>query len=77
MSVYTPIHKLLEALIYTTGYFQYVTAKPGGEQRRANVEMLLSKAVAFEQTSFYGVFHFLRYIEQLSKYEVDYGEADI
>ena len=77
MSIYTPIHKLLEALIYTTGYFQYVTAKPGGEQRRANVEMLLSKAVAFEQTSFYGVFHFLRYIEQLSKYEVDYGEADI
>ena len=54
-----------------------MTAKPGGEQRRANVEMLLSKAVAFEQTSFYGVFHFLRYIEQLSKYEVDYGEADI
>lgn len=77
MSVYTPIHKLLEALIYTTGYFQYVTARPGGEQRRANVEMLLSKAAAFEQTSFYGVFHFLRYIEQLSKYEVDYGEADI
>lgn len=77
MSVYTPIHKLLEALIYTTGYFQYVTAKPGGEQRRANVEMLLSKAAAFEKTSFYGVFHFLRYIEQLSKYEVDYGEADI
>lgn len=77
MSVYTPIHKLLEALIYTTGYFQYVTAKPGGEQRRANVEMLLSKAAAFEQTSFYGVFHFLRYIEQLSKYEVDYGEVDI
>lgn len=77
MSVYTPIHNLLEALIYTTGYFQYVTAKPGGEQRRANVEMLLSKAAAFEQTSFYGVFHFLRYIEQLSKYEVDYGEADI
>ncbi len=77
ISVYTPIHKLLEALIYTTGYFQYVTAKPGGEQRRANVEMLLSKAAAFEQTSFYGVFHFLRYIEQLSKYEVDYGEADI
>lgn len=52
MSVYTPIHKLLEALIYTTGYFHYVTAKPGGEQRRANVEMLLSKAAAFEQTSF-------------------------
>ena len=77
MAVYTPIHKLLEALIYETGYLQYVSAKPGGEQRRANVEMLMTKAAAFEQTSFYGVFHFLRYMEQLSKYEVDYGEADI
>ena len=76
-AVYTPIHKLLEKLIYDTGYLEYVTAKAGGEQRKANVEMLLMKAVAFEQTSFYGVFHFLRYMEQLEKYEVDYGEADI
>ena len=46
-------------------------------QRRANVQMLLEKAAAFEQTSYYGLFHFVRYMEQLEKYDVDYGEANI
>ena len=37
--------------------------------------MLVQKAQAFEQTSYHGLFHFVRYIEKLHKYEVDYGEA--
>lgn len=74
---YTPIHKLLQDILTTTGYLDHVTARPGGSQRRANVEMLLTRAAAFENTSYYGLFHFLRYVEQLEKYEVDYGEADV
>ena len=74
---YTPIHTLIQGIITDTGYIEYVSAKPGGEQRRANVEMLLTKAAAFEKTSYYGLFHFLRYIKQLEKYQVDYGEADV
>lgn len=76
-SAYTPIHKLIQEILQDTGYLNYVTARPGGERRRANVEMLLTRAAAFENTSYYGLFHFLRYIEQLEKYEVDYGEADV
>ncbi len=74
---YTPIHMLIQDIVTDTGYMEYVSAKPGGEQRRANVEMLLTKAAAFEKTSYYGLFHFLRYIKQLEKYQVDFGEADI
>lgn len=74
---HTPIHGLIQDILTETGYAEYVSAKPGGEQRRANVEMLLVRAAAFENTSYYGLFHFLRYIEQLEKYQVDYGEADI
>ena len=74
---YTPIHMLLQEILTETGYLEYVTARPGGNQRRANVEMLLTRAAAFEHTSYYGLFHFLRYMEQLEKYQVDYGEADI
>ncbi len=74
---YTPIHKLIQDILTRTGYLEYVCAKPSGEQRCANVEMLLTKAAAFENTSYYGLFHFLRYIEQLEKYQVDYGEADV
>lgn len=45
--------------------------------RIANVEMLMEKACAFEGTSYKGLFNFVRYIEQLKKYNVDYGEAGI
>ncbi len=76
-TAYTPIHKLIQEILSDTGYLDYVTAYPGGEQRRANVEMLLTRAAVFENTSYYGLFHFLRYVEQLEKYEVDYGEADV
>lgn len=50
---------------------------PGGIQKKANLEMLEEKARAFEATSYKGLFHFIRYIEQLEKYDVDYGEASI
>ena len=49
----------------------------GGEQRRANVELLLQKSSAYEQTSYFGAFHFVRYLQQIMEKEVDYGEADI
>ena len=76
-TIYMPIHELLQDIVTTTGYLHYVSALPGGEQRKANVQILLEKASAFEQTSYYGLFHFVRYIEQLEKYDVDYGEANI
>ncbi|SHK51031.1 helicase-exonuclease AddAB subunit AddA [Hespellia stercorisuis] len=74
---YHGIHELLWQIIEETGYGDYVAAMPGGEQRRANIDMLVEKAVAFEGTSYKGLFNFVRYIEQLRKYDVDYGEASI
>ena len=52
-TAYTPIHKLIQDILTDTGYLDYVSARPGGEQRRANVEMLLTRAASFEQTSYY------------------------
>lgn len=77
MVPYTAIHSLLWKLVENTGYGNYIAALPGGEQRTANVDMLIEKAIRFESTSYKGLFHFVRYIEQLYKYEVDYGEANI
>lgn len=74
---YTPVHDLLRKIMEDTGYGDYVSAMPGGVQRRANLSMLLEKAKAFESTSYKGLFHFVRYVEQLKKYDVDYGEAAI
>ena len=74
---YTPVHELLAEIIEDTGYGLSVETMPGGAQRMANVEMLVEKASAFEGTSYKGLFNFVRYIGQLKKYDVDYGEAGI
>lgn len=72
-----PIHELLYYILEDTGYLRYVAAMPGGERRKANIEMLMEKAIAYERTSYRGLFHFIRYIDKLQKYQVDFGEADI
>ena len=76
LTPYTSIRDLLQQILDDYDYLNYVTALPAGSKRRANVEMLLTKASAFEKTSYFGLFHFIRYMEQLEKYDVDYGEAD-
>ncbi len=67
--------ELVNGILSRFHYVEYVTALPAGTQRKANVEMFVQKTVDFEKTSYHGLFHFLRYMEQLKKYEVDFGEA--
>lgn len=75
LAVYLSVQELLQTILRETDYLNYVAVKPEGNRRRANVQMLLVKAADYEKTSYFGLYHFLRYMEQLEKYEVDYGEA--
>ena len=77
MTVYLPIRELLLHIVRDHDYLHYTAALPSGSKRKANVEMLFTKASDFEKTSYFGLFHFIRYIEQLEKYDVDYGEAEL
>jgi len=74
---YTPIHELIGEILTKTGYGLYAGAMPGGAQRRANLQMLVEKAMEYESTSYRGLFNFIRYVEQLQKYQVDFGEVNI
>ena len=74
---FTPIDKLLTYIIEETGYKVYMASMPGGLKRAANIDMLVEKASAFEKTSYKGLFNFVRYINQIRKYDVDYGEAGV
>ena len=71
------VHELLWRILMESGYLVQVRALPGGVQRQANVEMLLAKAQDYEKISYHGLFHFVRYIERMQKYQMDFGEADI
>ena len=74
-AAYLPIHELIHRMYLKTGYYDYVSAMPAGEARKANLDMLIEKASAYEKTSYKGLFHFIRYIERLKKYDTDFGEA--
>jgi len=77
MATYATIRELLQQIFHDYNYLEYVASLPAGERRKANIEMLLVKAGDFEKTSYHGLFHFVRYIEQLEKYKTDEGEAGL
>ncbi len=72
---YTPIHTLIQQIYEETGYRDLASAMPAGEQRRANLDMFLENAAAYEKTSYHGLYHFVRYIDLIIKNNVDIGEA--
>ncbi len=72
-----PVHQLIAEILEKTGYGNAAAALPGGEQRKANLTMLITRAREYEKTSYKGLFNFIRYIEQLKSYEVDFGEANL
>ncbi len=76
-AVYMRLHRLLRYILEKTEYGYILSAMPGGKLRMANVEMLIKRAVDYETTSYHGVFQFVRYIERLQKYSVDFGEASL
>jgi len=76
-AVFMKLKELIRYLYDETGYYDYVSALPGGPVRRANLDMLLKKAADFEMTGYSGLYDFNRYIENLKKYETDFGEASV
>ncbi len=76
MATYTPVHGLLMHFI-DNEYAHHVMCMSKGEQRMANLSMLLTKAEDFGRTSFKGLYAFVRYMDQIRRYEMDDGEAGI
>ena len=74
-AVYTPIHELIASVISDFSYDHYVRALLDGARREGNLRLLKKRAADYEQTSFHGLFKFLRYIDNMKKYEIDFGEA--
>ena len=72
---YTSINELLEDIVTKSGYLFHVSSMPYGDQRRSNVYMLIEKARQYESGSFKGLYHFIRYINEIRSYEIDFGEA--
>lgn len=72
-------HGSLSELIWQvyedTHYYEMVGILPNGKQRQANLRALHDRAMAYEKTSFRGLFRFLRFIDRMRKRGDDLGEA--
>ncbi len=67
---------LLNLILEETGYATYCAALPAGEQRSANLQMLLDQADAYDRMGYAGLFRFLRYIDSIRERRIDLGEAN-
>lgn len=76
-SRYTPINQLIWEIITDTGYYGYVGALPGGEQRQANLKILFKRAKDFEKTSYRGLYNFINFINNIKTSSEDMGSAKI
>ena len=58
-----------------TNYFEMVGAMSNGKQRQANLRALHDRAIAYEKSSFRGLFRFLRFIDRMQSRGDDLGVA--
>ena len=74
---YMSISEMITFILEETGYYWFVGAMKSGKRRQANIDMLIQKADVYEDSSFKGLFNFLRYMERLKTNDIDFAEAAI
>ncbi|OMP67112.1 helicase-exonuclease AddAB subunit AddA [Domibacillus epiphyticus] len=66
---------LIWELYLDTQFYAFAGGMPGGKQRQANLRALYDRARQYEETSFRGLFRFLRFIERMRERGDDLGTA--
>lgn len=69
------LHELIWMIYHDTAYIEYAAAQPNGRQRQANLYALAERASQFEESSFRGLFQFIRFIEKMQEYNQDFAES--
>lgn len=70
-----PLADLIWDIYLKTNYYEMVGAMANGKQRQANLRALHDRALAYEKTSFRGLFRFLRFIDRMKSRGDDLGIA--
>ncbi|UTH09961.1 helicase-exonuclease AddAB subunit AddA [Macrococcoides canis] len=71
------VKDLIDYIYNDTLLVEKFTLLAGGNQRQANLEGLLQKAEQFEQSSYRGIYQFLRFVDNILEAGKDFGEMNI
>lgn len=72
-----PLVDLIWTIYTDTGFLDYVGGLASGKQRKANLHALYDRAASYEETSFKGLFQFIRFIEKMQKKDKDLAEPNM
>lgn len=74
-SRFNSLANLIWKLYLDTHYLEYVGGLVNGDQRQSNLHALYQRAASYEETSFKGLFQFIKFIEHMQKRDNDLAEA--
>lgn len=74
-SRFNSLADLIWKLYQDTHYLEYVGGLANGDQRQTNLHALYQRAASYEETSFKGLFQFIKFIEHMQKRDNDLAEA--
>lgn len=72
-----PVYQLIDKFYNDHYVIQYFSGLIGGRGRRANLYGLFNKAIEFENSSFRGLYQFIRFIDELIARGKDFGEENV
>ena len=72
-----PVYQLIDKFYNDHYVIQYFSGLIGGRARRANLYGLFNKAIEFENSSFRGLYQFIRFIDELISRGKDFGEENV
>ncbi len=76
-SDYFGVAYFIEYVLEDSGLYNIISAMPQGDGRKANLEFLKSLATDFAKGTYTGLFNFIRYIEEIRKADIDFGQAQV
>ena len=74
---YLSLDELIWYIYESTNYYNFVSSKPNGELKTANLKLLFEKAKDYEKASFKGLYNFINYIDKISRGSDDMGSAKL
>lgn len=76
-NTYLGVCDLIDHCLSRSGLEIMLASMPGGESRRANIELFRDKAAGYSKSSFAGLYNFLRYLDHMRDTDQDFGQAQL
>ena len=74
---YKSLDEIIWQIYIDTGYMEYMRLMPNGELRVANLKMLFEKAKQYANSSFKGLYNFIKFMDKIKISSKDLGAAKI